>query len=105
MTVETSPEALLPTTAPITETELEYRVAVEVPGFAPADLRVEIEDHELTIHGEDASHRLDRSIQLPLDADVEWLAALYEPGLLEFHVAKLGPSALGRRPVEIAVRQ
>jgi HSP20 family molecular chaperone IbpA len=101
MSVTALPQALLPANASITETERGYVVAVEVPGFALEDLRVEIQGHELAIHGDAGRRRLDQFIRLPFDADVEWPAALYEPGRLEVHVPKLGACGLGRREVEI----
>lgn len=88
----------------MTATEREYLVAVDLPGFALATLDVEIEDHQVTIHGKRPSDGLEESIALPFDADVEWLRALYEPGRLELHVPRLGTHGLARRPVEIGLR-
>jgi HSP20 family molecular chaperone IbpA len=104
MAVQAPLEALLPANATIKETEIEYVVAVDVSGFGLADLRVEIEDHDVTIHGGSSSHTLEESIRLPVDADVEWLRALYEPRWLELHVPRLDPCGLDRRPVEIDVK-
>ena len=104
MSVTALPEALLPANPSLSETEYGYRVAVDVTGFALEDLRVEIDAHELTIHGEAETVRLDESVRLPFDADVEWPAALYEPGSLEVHVPKLGSCSRGRREVEIALK-
>jgi HSP20 family molecular chaperone IbpA len=97
-------ESLLPANATMRETDVEYVVDVDVSGFALSDLHVEIEDHVVTIRGESLGYALDESISLPLDADVEWPRALYEPGQLELRVPRLGSCNLGRRPVEIHLR-
>ena len=104
MSVQALSEALLPANATMVETESEYLVDVDVSGIARGDLDVEIEDHVVTIHGESASYALDESIRLPLDADVEWPRALYEPGRLELHVPRFSSCNLGRRPIEIRDR-
>ncbi len=105
MAVQAATAVLLPANVTMTETDVEYLVDVDVSGFAPAALDVEIEDDELTIHGESMTDALDESIRLPFDADVEWLRALYDKGRLEVHVPRLGSRGLGRRPIEIVVRR
>lgn len=105
MALQAATAALLPANAIIEESDLEYLVDVDVSDFALADLDVEIEDHEVTIHGESTAGALDESIDLPPDADVEWLRALYDAGRLELHVPRLGSCRRGRRRVEIAVRR
>ena len=71
MAVQAATAVLLPANVTMTETDVEYLVDVDVSGFAPAALDVEIEDDELTIHGESMTDALDESIRLPFDADVE----------------------------------
>ena len=82
-------------------TETEYVVDLDVTGFTLPDLHVEIEDHEVTVHGEAAERELEESIRLPADADVEWVRASYLPGLLELRAPRLRGCESGPRVIEI----
>jgi HSP20 family molecular chaperone IbpA len=82
------------------ETDNEYLIRLDVGSLAPPDLCVVVEDHLVTVAGDG----LDESVELPLDADVEWLRALYEPGLLVLRAPKLPHADHDRRTVEIISR-
>lgn len=80
--------------------ETAYVVRLDVSEIEPDELRVEVEDDDITVLG--AS--FEESIRLPSDAAVQRLTAVYREGLLELH-APLRPSrATGRRNVEITKR-
>ena len=82
------------------ETDTEYLVTLDVGRLEPCDLSVVVEDHLVTVEGEG----VDESVQLPVDADVEWLRALYEPGVIVLHAPKLPHAEHDRRTVEIISR-
>jgi HSP20 family molecular chaperone IbpA len=100
-----APRTVLPRSTTLGETETEYVVMLDVTGYALDDLHVEIENHEVTVLGDSWDRRLDESVRLPRDADVEWVRAFYEPGQLELRVPRLGTCGDERRPVEIEVRR
>lgn len=95
---------LLPA-ADIYETEDEFVVEVEVPGYEETELGIEVSDHQLTIKGErketkektEKSFRLherlerefERRFQLPAEADTKAVKADFEKGVLEIHAPKL----------------
>ena len=95
--------ALLPS-ADVYETEEEYMVELEVPGFEEKDLTIEVSDHTLRIKGErsaekeqkEKTYRLherlessfERRFELPPDADTEAVRADFENGVLEMHAPK-----------------
>jgi HSP20 family molecular chaperone IbpA len=82
------------------ETETEYLVTLDVGLLQPAELSVVVDDHLVSVEGVG----LDEAVELPADADVEWLRALYEPGLLVLHAPKLPPAAHDPRTVEVISR-
>lgn len=82
------------------ETETEYLVTLDVGPLAPDELSVVVDDHLVRVEGVG----LDEAVRLPADADVEWLRALYEPGLLVLRAPKLPPVAHDRRTVEVVSR-
>jgi HSP20 family molecular chaperone IbpA len=82
------------------ETETEYLVTLDVGRLEPTDLSVVVEDHLVTVEGEG----VDESVELPSDADVEWLRALYEPGVIVLRAPKLPHVDHDRRTVEIISR-
>lgn len=82
------------------ETDTEYLVTLDVGRLAPCDLSVVVEDHLVTVEGEG----VDESVQLPADADVEWIRALYEPGLIVLRAPKLPHADHDRRTVKIISR-
>lgn len=82
------------------ETDTEYVVTLDVGRLEPSELSVVVEDHLVTVEG----RGLDESVQLPLDADVEWVCALYEPGVIVLRAPKLPHVDHDRRTVEIISR-
>lgn len=106
---------LLPA-ADIYETDDEFVVELEVPGFEEKELGIEVSDHQLTVKGErtetkeqkDKAFRLrerlerefERRFELPAEADTEHLKARFEKGVLEVHTPKLAVSK--PKKVEIA---
>ena len=86
------------------ETDEEFVVELEVPGFAEKDLVIETFDHTLVIKGERTEakeekektfffkERLEKEFErrfvLPAETDTEHLAANFENGVLEVHAPK-----------------
>ena len=102
--------------ADVYETDTEYVVELEVPGFDEKELTVEVTDHLLTVKGEqqeetekkDKTYRLherlsrsfERSFELPLEADTAKIDAAFAKGVLTVHAAKAKQEK--PRKVEIA---
>jgi HSP20 family protein len=94
----------------MTETEKEYRVRAELPGFEPPEVTVTLLGNVLTIeakHGEEPKEgepevkerryaHVKRSISLPEGVELEKLEATYRNGVLEVHLPK-APEAVARR--------
>lgn len=90
--------------ADVFETDAEYVVELEVPGFDEQELAVEITDHQLLVKGqreeetertertallrERLERRFERTFELPLAADTEHISASYGKGVLTVHVPK-----------------
>jgi HSP20 family protein len=106
---------LLPA-ADVYETEAEWVVEVEVPGYAEKDLQLEITDHSLTVKGartetkeeekekafrlhERLEREFTRTFPLPSEADTEHVTARFEKGVLEVHAPKLSTT----HPRKIAI--
>lgn len=95
--------ALLPA-ADVYETDDEFVVELEVPGYEEKELEIEVSDHTLRVKGERAEEkekkdkayhlheRLEKSFErrfsLPAEADPERTKATFVKGVLEIHVAK-----------------
>jgi HSP20 family protein len=87
------------------ETDKEFVIELEVPGFAEKELDVETFDHTLVVKGErtevkepeDKTFRLrerlekvfERRFLLPTEADTTHLKATFQDGVLEVHAPKL----------------
>jgi len=87
------------------ETEDKIVATVELPGIAPEDVEVAVEDSTLTISGsrefssevkEEAFHRIERrygsfsrAIALPQTADTEKVEAAFDRGVLTVEVPKV----------------
>jgi len=98
------------------ETDTEYVLELEVPGFDREELTVEVDDHMLVVRGEHAEEtgkegrellvheRLERTFvrrfDLPRDVDAEQVAATCDKGVLTLHIAK-ARAATEPRTVEI----
>lgn len=95
---------ILPATD-VYETENEFVLEVEVPGYDEKELGIEVTDHMLTIKGERAEekkreekayslherleHEFERRFHLPADADTDKIAAQFGKGVLTVHAPKL----------------
>ena len=98
---------LLPA-ADIYETDAEFVVEVEVPGYEEAELGIEVSDHRLTIKGERSvskektekafrlherlERKFERRFELPPEADTKHVQAKFIKGVLEVHAPKLAVS-------------
>jgi len=91
------------------ENEKEYIIRVELPGFGPSEVRVELLGERLTIeaeHREPAEEgaeapervhaRVRRVVTLPPEIESERIEAVYRNGVLEVHLPRR-PEAVGRR--------
>jgi HSP20 family protein len=101
--------------ADVYETDDEFVVELEVPGYEEKELSIEVSDHTLAIKGarekvkdektkEFALHeRLEREFErrfvLPTEADTEHLKAVFTKGVLEVHAQKLQAA----RPKKVAI--
>lgn len=91
------------------ETDSDYVVELEVPGFERSELSVEVSDHTLVVKGEHEEEaekaggelllherlerRFERSFELPAEVDVAKVAAACDKGVLTLHVPKSGAKA------------
>jgi HSP20 family protein len=94
------------------ETDADYVIELEVPGFASDELTVEVSDHTLVVkgeHEEDAEkagrelllherleRRFERRFELPLEVNADKAVAACEKGVLTLHVPKSGAKAKAR---------
>ncbi|MBN2305381.1 MAG: Hsp20/alpha crystallin family protein [Anaerolineae bacterium] len=106
------PRALMRPAMDVVETESEWTVRVDLPGMAPDDVKIEIDDHTLTISGEvgdtieqetDRYHcreryygAFQRSVRLPDTVDVDKVQATFDNGVLNLALPKL-PQAQPKR--------
>lgn len=97
------------------ETDQEFVVELEVPGFEEKELVIEVSDHHLTIKGErletkeqqEKAFRLherlerefERRFELPDDADTEHVQATFAKGVLAIHAPRLGVS----KPMKVEI--
>lgn len=86
------------------ETDADYVVELEVPGFDRDELTVEVSDHTLVVTGkheedlekagrelllhERLERRFERSFELPAQADADKVVAACDKGVLTLHVPK-----------------
>jgi HSP20 family protein len=91
------------------ETDTDYVVELEVPGFDRNELSVEVSDHTLVVTGEHAEEaektgrevllherlerRFERSFELPAEVDAAKVVAACDKGVLTLHVPKSGAKA------------
>lgn len=91
--------------ADIYETDDEYVVELEVPGYEEKELAIEVFDHTLTIKGERdktkeekrkeftlherVERKFERRFVLPVGTDTEHLEAVFAKGVLEVHAPKM----------------
>ena len=110
--------ASLPTvTLDVIAHENEYVIHAEIPGMKKEDIKVNVDNHVLTISGEkkrnwvrkDANVRREessygffqRSIKLPNDCDANALKAKYDNGVLELNCKKLTQEKSGGKSIQI----
>ena len=90
--------------ADVYETDDEFVVELEVPGYEEKELEIEVTDHTLAVKGERETtkdettkefslhERLERKFErrfvLPVDADTEHVRAVFAKGVLEVHAPK-----------------
>lgn len=91
------------------ETDSDYVVELEVPGFERGELSVEVSDHTLVVKGEHEEEaekagrelllherlerRFERRFELPAEVDAAKVAAACDKGVLTLHVPKTGAKA------------
>ena len=97
----------------VVETDAEMTLTAELPGVAPEDVEIELENNVLSIHGEKKVEREEkeegkvriyeraygeftRSFTLPATVNPEKIAAEFENGVLTVHMPKTA-EARGRR--------
>lgn len=101
--------------ADIYETESEYVIELEVPGYVEEELTIEISNRLLTITGkhesagdaQEKTYRLaermhmefERRFELPSEVDAEKMKATFREGVLELHT----PKKLAAEPLKIPV--
>lgn len=99
------------------ETDHDYVVELEVPGFEQGELAVEVSDHTLVVkgeHEEDAEkagrelllherleRRFERRFELPLEVDAEKVVAACDNGVLTLHVPK---TASKEKPRKVTIK-
>lgn len=77
----------------------ETRIAAEIPGVKPEDVKVSVENTVLTIEGQKAGYTFKRAFTLPPTVDAKGIAAKYEHGVLTVSL----PKAEQAKPRQIAV--
>lgn len=101
--------------ADVYETDDEFVVELEAPGFEQKELAVEVTDHTLTIKGarsettdeteksfrfhERLERGFERSFPLPVAADAEHVKARFEKGLIEVRAPKLKAAKPRKIPI------
>lgn len=91
--------------ADVYETDDEFVVELEVPGYEEKELGIEVFDHTLSVKGEreeateqkakefSLQERIERKFErrfaLPAEADTEHLKAVFAKGVLEVHAPKV----------------
>jgi HSP20 family protein len=107
--------ALVPA-ADVYETDDEFVLELELPGYEEKELIIEVSDHTLCVKGEQAEEKekkektfrlrerlereFERRFDLPTEADAEHLKATFAKGVLEVHAPKVKTAKA--RKVEIA---
>ena len=97
------------------ENNKEWMIRMELPGFEPAEVKVEVIGERLAVEAEHkepegkakesngrAYAHVKRTITLPPNMEMEKVEAIYRNGVLEIHVPRM-PEAVGRR-IEVKTR-
>ena len=112
--------ALMPAPLPaadVYETEDEFIVELEVPGYEEKELAIEVSDHVLTVTGEhkqaieetEKTYRLherlerefERRFELPAIFDAEKLTATFKQGVLELHAPRVEAAVPKKIPITL----
>jgi HSP20 family protein len=96
---------VLPPAADIYETDDEFVMELDVPGYEEDELAIEVFDHTVRVTGERKEakdegeksfhlherleHKFERRFELPVEADTEHVSAKFATGVLELHAPKL----------------
>jgi len=112
--LEAEAEFLHPIRLELSESDQNYRIRAEVPGFSAGELDVRVEPQRVTITGkheaaeerqvmkriysEWSSNRILRTIELPAEVNAEKAKATLKDGILELELLKATPAK--RIPVE-----
>ena len=91
--------------ADVYETDDEYVVELEVPGYEEKELSIEVSDHTIAVKGlrekvkeektkeftlhERLEREFERRFVLPREADTEQVKAVFSKGVLEVHAQKV----------------
>jgi HSP20 family protein len=115
-TGEPGPTAWLPP-VDVLESNTSYTLEFDLPGVDPKDVRIEMNDGELTVKGERKSattegvnaHRkerisgtFERSFRLRARVDAEGIKASYKDGVLTIDVPKAKEAVKREIPIELA---
>ena len=98
-------------------TENHYEINLELPGVALADINIDVQDNNLTVHGEKRTEReekgktyffserifgaFQRSFRLPPGAQSEDITAKFKDGILTIRVPKIGAETAKSRRINI----
>jgi HSP20 family protein len=104
--------------ADVYETNDEYVVELEVPGYGEKELSIEVSDHTLTVKGErkelkeetERTFRLherlekqfERTFVLPPEAETTKVEAMFKQGVLEVHTPKAKTAIPKKVPITLA---
>ncbi len=98
--LEAEKELFLPVQANLEETEGEFVMRAEVPGFTASDLEVNVEPRRVTVTGkrestqetkegtEESSAEIFRTMELPSEANTTKVTATLKDGVLEVKIPK-----------------
>lgn len=98
--------------------EAHYEINLELPGVALEDVKIDLHDNSLMVHGEKRSERKEegrtyffsertygafqRTFRLPPDADSDGITASFKDGILNIRVPKQGATREAARRISIS---
>jgi HSP20 family protein len=74
--------------ADVTTTDKEVKVVVEMPGISKDNIRINVYDGTLEVKSEDPQRKYHRSIEIPVETDIETAKSTYNNGILEITFKK-----------------
>jgi HSP20 family protein len=114
-------ERLLKPSIDIKESKKEYAISIEIPGVEEKDIKLELIDGALSIHGEKKSekedkderyHRIERSygsfrrvLALPVDANEESIKATFKNGVLTLAIPRKEAAAIDQNKKVIEINK